>query len=125
MKKRFLTLSMLAALSGQLLADDYAYMVFTLSDGTTQRITVANLSLSFADGNLTAGNGTDVLTIPLTSLNKMAFSNGATTGVDAAMTDDGAEEIYDLKGHRVTRAQMRKGVYIIKTKTRTYKTTVK
>ena len=56
MKKKLLTMSVLAALSGQLLADDYAYMVFTLSDGTTQRITVDHLSLSFADGNMTASN---------------------------------------------------------------------
>ena len=125
MKKRLLTMSLLAALSGQLLADDYSYMVFTLSDGTTQRISVAGLSMSISGGNLTATSGTDVLTLPLTSLKTMAFANGATTGIDATTTDDGTEEIYDLQGHRVTRSQMRKGVYIIKTKNRTYKVNVK
>ena len=125
MKKRLLTMSVLAALSGNAMADGYAYMQFTLADGTTQLIAVDGLSLSFDGGTLTAGNGTETLTIPLSNMKSMAFTNGATTGIDAAMTSDDTEEIYDLKGHRVTRAQMRKGVYIIKTKNRTYKVNVR
>ena len=41
------------------------------------------------------------------------------------LSDDDSEEIYDLQGHRVTRAEMRKGVYIIKTKNRTYKVNIR
>ena len=125
MKKRLLTMSVLAALSGQLMADDYGYMVFTLTDGTTKVIASNGLNMSLADGSLTAKSGGDELTIPLNSLKAMAFSKGATTVIDASVTDDGTEEIYDLQGHRVTRAQMRKGVYIIKTKNRTYKVNVR
>ena len=125
MKKRLLTMTMLAALSGQLMADEYGYMVFTLTDGTTQSITASGLSLSFADGSLTAQNGSKTLTIPLGNLKTMAFSKDGQSGVDAVTTDDGDEEIYDLQGHRVTRAQMRKGVYIIKTKNRTYKVNIR
>ena len=125
MKKRLLTMTMLAALSGQLMADEYGYMVFTLSDGTTQSITASGLSLSFADGSLTAQNGSKTLTLPLSNLKTMAFSKDSQSGVDAVTTDDGDEEIYDLQGHRVTRAQMRKGVYIVKTKNRTYKVSVR
>ena len=118
-------MTMLAALSGQLMADEYGYMVFTLSDGTTQSITASGLSLSFADGSLTAQNGSKTLTIPLSNLKTMAFSKDGQSGVDTVTTDDGDEEIYDLQGHRVTRAQMRKGVYIVKTKNRTYKVSVR
>lgn len=118
-------MSVLAALSGQLMADDYGYMVFTLTDGTTKVIASNGLNMSLADGSLTAKSGGDELTIPLNSLKAMAFSKGATTVIDASVTDDGTEEIYDLQGHRVTRAQMRKGVYIIKTKNRTYKVNVR
>lgn len=118
-------MTMLAALGGTLMADEYGYMVFTLNDGTAQRITVNGLSLSFAGGSLTAKNGAETLTIPLSSLKTMAFSKDGLAGIEAATTDDGTEEIYDLQGHRVTRAQMRKGVYIIKTKNRTYKVNVR
>ena len=130
MKKRILTMSMLAALSGQLLADDYGYMVFTMSDGTTQSISANGLSLSFSNGSLTAKSGTNTLTISLTNLTKMAFS----TENDTAVTEigelgtlplDDTAEIYDLRGHQVTKAQMRKGVYIVKTKSRTYKVNVR
>ena len=125
MKKRLLTTSVLAALSLHLMADDYGHMVFTLTDGTTQSITASGLSLSFNDGNLKAVSGTNTLSIPLSNLKAMAFSQDGITGIDATMTDDGTEEIYDMQGHRVTRAQMRKGVYIIKTKNKTYKMNVR
>ena len=130
MKKRILTMSMLAALSGQLLADDYGYMVFTMSDGTTQSISADGLSLSFSDGSLTAVSGTNTLSIPLANLTKMAFSTGNETAVTEIkdredLPIDDAAEIYDLRGHQVTKAQMRKGVYIVKTKNRTYKVNVR
>ena len=38
---------------------------------------------------------------------------------------DEATDIYDLQGHKVTKAQMRRGVYIVKTKSRTYKMVVR
>ena len=118
-------MSVLAALSVHLMADEYGYMVFTLNDGTTQSIAANGLSLSFAGGNMTAKNGTEALTISLNSLNAMAFSKNGATAINNAMTDDDSEDIYDLQGHRVTRAEMRKGVYIIKTKNRTYKVNVR
>ena len=118
-------MTMLAALGGTLMADEYGYMVFKLSDGTTKSITASGLILSFSNGNLSAKSGNNELTIPLNNLNKMAFSKDSVTGIGDSMADDGTEEIYDLHGHRVTRAEMRKGVYIIKTKNRTYKVNVR
>jgi hypothetical protein len=44
--------------------------------------------------------------------------------VSSATLDD-AIEIYDLQGHQVNKAQMRKGVYIVKTKEKTCKIVVK
>jgi hypothetical protein len=42
-----------------------------------------------------------------------------------ATLDDENAEIYDLQGHQIQKEQMRKGVYIIKTKNRTRKILVK
>ena len=125
MKKRLLTMSALAALSGHLMADEFGYMVFTLNDGTMKSITANGLTLSFTDGNLSAKSGNNELTIPLNSLKVMAFSKNGVTAIGDTMADDDSEEIYDLQGHRVTRAEMRKGVYIIKTKNRTYKVNIR
>ncbi len=125
MKKRLLTMSVLAALSGHLMADEFGYMVFTLNDGTMKSITANGLTLSFTDGNLSAKSGNNELTIPLNSLKVMAFSKNGVTAIGDTMADDDSEEIYDLQGHRVTRAEMRKGVYIIKTKNRTYKVNIR
>ena len=125
MKKRLLTMSVLAALSGHLMADEFGYMVFTLNDGTMKSITASGLTLSFTDGNLSAKSGNNELTIPLNSLKVMAFSKNCVTAIGDTMAYDDSEEIYDLQGHRVTRAEMRKGVYIIKTKNRTYKVNIR
>lgn len=125
MKKRLLTMSVLAALSGHLMADEFGYMVFTLNDGTMKSITASGLTLSFTDGNLSAKSGNNELTIPLNSLKVMAFSKNCVTAICDTMAYDDSEEIYDLQGHRVTRAEMRKGVYIIKTKNRTYKVNIR
>ena len=40
-------------------------------------------------------------------------------------TLDEATDIYDLQGHKVSKEQMKKGAYIVKTKNRTYKMIVK
>ena len=125
MKKRLLTMSVLAALSGHMMADEFGYMVFTLNDGTMKSITANGLTLSFTDGNLSAKSGNNELTIPLNSLKVMAFSKNGVTAIGDTMADDDSEEIYDLQGNRVTRAEMRKGVYIIKTKNRTYKVNIR
>lgn len=127
--KKFFILSLLAATSGTVLADDYAYLVFTLTDGSTQSIATEGLSLKFNDTDLTAKSGTNALTFSLTSLKKMEFSNDGTSGIETVDCSkgniDSSSEIYDLQGHRVTKEQMRKGIYIVKDKNRTYKVNIK
>lgn len=117
-------MTLVGALSAQ--ADEpYAYLVFEMNDGTKASVPASSLTLTFSGTTLTAG--TQQFT--LTNLKSMYFSasNESTTGIgetDAAALDE-ATEIYDLKGHRVTREQMRRGVYIVKTKKGTSKIVVK
>ena len=133
MRKKLIFLSMLTTFSGSLKATDYDYLVFTLIDGTTQSIVTTNLSLTFNNGNLTARNETNTLVIPLVNLQKMEFSNDGTTVIEEyasfdqnqTLMIDNSAEIYDLQGNRVTKDQMRKGVYIIKQGNKTYKITVR
>ena len=127
--KKFLILGLLIILSIGMRASDYKYLLFTLTDGTTQSIDATGASISFSNGTLTATNGVSSLSIPLANLEKMAFSNEeGTTGIETVDIETLSDEhmsIYDLQGRSVSKGQMRKGIYIVKTHDKIYKTTVR
>ena len=105
---------------------DYTYLTFETTDGAKASVSVEGLTLSFSGTTLTAGTQT----FTLTNLNKMYFSTSdemTTTGISEIMKADldEATEIYDLQGHKVSKNQMRRGVYVIKTKQGTFKINVK
>jgi hypothetical protein len=123
MKKFFLFLTILVGtLTAQ--AEDYTYLTFETTDGAKASVAVADLTLTISGTTLTAGTQS----FTLSNLSKMYFSNtDETTGIEAitSATLDEDTDIYDLQGHKVTKAQMQKGVYIVKTKNRTYKIVMK
>ena len=127
--KKLLILTMLAALTMGARAAEYNYLVFTLNDGTTQSVSATDLNITFANGNLTATSGSNTVTIALSSLTKMEFSNDGTTGIDRVsydftITDD--TEVYDLNGRRLpSTATLSRGIYIIKSNGNTTKVQVK
>ena len=114
---------MAAALTTQ--AADYPYLTFVTTDGAKASVSVSSLTLTVSGTTLTAGSQS----FTLSNLSKMYFSTSdeTTTGIEeitnAAL--DEATDIYDLQGHKVTKEQMRKGVYIVKTKNRTNKIVVR
>ena len=120
MKKIALTLLILVGtLTAQ--ADGYTYLTFETTDGTKASVAIESLTLSINGTTLTAG--TQQFT--LSNLSKMYFSttDESTTGIESISIEslDEATDIYDLQGHKVTKAQMRRGVYIVKTNSKTYK----
>ena len=108
-------------------ADNYTYLTFETTDGTKASVSVASdITLSFNGALLTLGSQT----FTLTNLSKVYFSTSdetSTTGISTIMKADldEATEIYDLQGHKVSKDQMRRGVYVIKTKQGTFKLNVK
>jgi len=108
-------------------ADNYTYLTFETTDGTKASVSVASdITLSFNGALLTVGSQT----FTLTNLSKVYFSTSdetSTTGISTIMKADldEATEIYDLQGHKVSKDQMRRGVYVIKTKQGTFKLNVK
>ena len=106
-------------------AEDYTYLTFETTDGAKASVSVASdVTLSISGTTLTAG--TQQFT--LSNLSKMYFSTSdETTGISEVMKAnlDEATEIYDLQGHKVSKDQMRRGVYIVKTNSRTYKMVVR
>lgn len=126
MKKIILFLNMLVgAMAAQ--AGDYAYLTFETTDGSKVSVSVASdVTLTISGTTLTAGTQS----FTLANLSKMYFTTSdetSTTGISEVMkTDlDEATEIYDLQGHKVTKDQMHRGVYVIKTKQGTFKLNVK
>ena len=124
MKKLFLLLTVLVT-TLIVQAEGYTYLTFETTDGAKASVSVENLTLTISGTTLTAGSQQ----FTLSNLSKMYFSTSdeTTTGIEeitnAAL--DEATDIYDLQGHKVTKEQMRKGVYIVKTKSRTYKMVVR
>ncbi len=125
MKKILLLLTMLVGtLTAQ--AEDYTYLTFETTDGTKASVSVASdVTLTINGTTLTVGSQS----FTLTNLSKMYFSTSdeTATGIEEinSASIEEATDIYDLQGHKVSKEQMRKGVYIVKTKSRTYKMVVR
>ena len=125
MNKLLLTLLTTAAMVTASAAD-YQYLTFEMTDGTKASVEAANLSLIFDGTTLKVGK--ELFT--LTNLTKMYFSTGdETTGIsqieNGELKFDNSTEFFDLKGNRVSKDQIRKGIYIVKTKNGTAKLTVR
>ena len=124
MKKLFLLLTVLVTtLTAQ--AEGYTYLTFETTDGAKASVSVENLTLTISGTTLTAGSQQ----FTLSNLSKMYFSTSdeTATGIEeiTSASIEEATDIYDLQGHKVSKEQMRKGVYIVKTKSRTYKMVVR
>ena len=123
MKKIILLMTMMVGvLTAQ--AGDYTYLTFETTDGAKASVSVSDLTLTISGTTLTAGTQS----FTLSNLSKMYFSTSdETTGIEeiTSATLDEATDIYDLQGHKVTKAKMTKGVYIVKTKSKTYKMVVR
>ena len=106
--------------------DSYTYLTFETTDGVKASVPVSSLpvTINLDNSTLIIGNQSFVLA----DLSKMYFSTQSETtgieGISSATIDDDAV-IYDLHGRRVTKAQMRHGIYVIKTKQGTRKVSIK
>ena len=102
----------------------YNFLTFEMTDGAKVSVAISSLTLTINGNTLTAGSQT----FTLSNLSKMYFSNtDETTGIEemTSATLEEAAEFYDLQGHRIAKEQMTKGVYIVKTKSKTQKIVVK
>ena len=123
--KRIVLLLMAVVVVLSMQAADYTFLTFETTDGAKASVAVENLTITISGTTLTAGTQS----FTLSNLAKMYFSTSdeSTTGIEeiTSATLDEATDIYDLQGHKVSKAQMCKGVYIVKTKSKTFKMVVK
>lgn len=123
--KRLLFILMMMTGTLAMQAGDYPYLTFETTDGNKVSVSTESLTLTISGTTLTAGNQS----FTLVNLSRMYFSTSdeSTTGISETVTADLNEvtDIYDLKGNKVSKSQMQKGVYIVKTNKGTFKMTVK
>ena len=112
-----------ALLGTSTMADDFHYLTFETTDGAKASVEINSLSMTINGATLVAGNQT----FPLSNLSKMYFSvsdeTTSSTGIRQLDNLNSQEilAVYDLQGHKMAKEQMKKGVYIVKTKGGTYK----
>jgi hypothetical protein len=135
MKRQALTaMALLGTLAAQ--AADYQYLTIEKKDGTALSMTAVGLNITYANGKMTATNGTETATLALTELSRMLFSNTKDATAIATIEDlqpETAATVYDLSGRLVASevmpsalsSQLRKGVYIVRQNTKTVKIQVK
>lgn len=111
-------------------AEDYAYLTIVGADGGKTSLTAVGLTLSFSDGNLVARNAytDESLTLPLSSLASMNFSNDdETTGITSVhAVTSGDDAVYTIQGQRLpVGTPLKKGIYIVRKGSTTQKVQVK
>ena len=112
-----------ALLGTSAMADEFHYLTFETTDGAKASVEISSLSMTIEGTTLVAGNQT----FPLSNLSKMYFSvsdeTSSSTGIRQLDNLNSQEilAVYDLQGHKMAKEQMKKGVYIVKTKGGTYK----
>jgi hypothetical protein len=107
-------------------AEDYTYLTFETTDGAKTSVDVSSLpvTINLENSTLTIGNQT----FALADLSKMYFSKQSeTTGIQEVsfISLDEETDIYDMHGLKVTKDQMRRGIYVMKTKQGTSKVSIK
>lgn len=124
MTKKLLLLLMFMSGTFAAHADDYSYLTFETTDGAKTSVSVSSLTITISGTTLTAGGQS----FTLSNLSKMYFSTSdQTTGINDIFSSDTDQitDIYDLQGRKVSKDQMRSGVYVIKTAQGTRKVNVK
>ena len=127
-------MALLGTLAAQ--AADYQYLTIEKKDGTALSMTAVGLNITYANGRMTATNGTETATLALTELSRMFFSNTKDATAIATIENlqpETAATVYDLGGRLVASevmpsalsSQLRKGVYIVRQNTKTVKIQVK
>lgn len=101
------------------------YLTFELTDGAKVSVLLtSDASVSFKGTTLFIGKETFLLV----NLKRIYFSTSDDTTtsikVPSMVRGEDIEEIFDLKGQKVNKGQMRRGIYILKNKNGTFKLNV-
>jgi hypothetical protein len=115
-------------------AEDYNYLTFETSSGTTTSVALSNLKITFANGKLVAVNSATSTSLALSELSKMYFSNTSSTGIESVGTSTTTSvKVYTVTGMFIgefasvneATQNLKKDVYVVKADDKTFKIAVK
>lgn len=126
--KHFLIAAALA-FSMSAYAADYPWLTFKLADNSELSVASDNLEISYSDGNLTLSSPTVNQIIPVATIKSMQFTSQSSSVGDVAIAASGLSDYYSITGVKVgrfasveeARKALPSGVYIRKSKDKTYK----
>ena len=137
MKRFVLLLTVLLTVNGKWSmvngqSTNFPYLTFETTEGAKASIPVSSLTMTINGNTLTVGDQQ----FTLTNLAKMYFSTNDETaaGIENVNDNENYTEIYDLQGKKVhvemvngksLNGKLPKGIYIVKTKEKTYKMMVR
>ena len=113
-------LMVIGVLSAQ--AGDYAYLVFTNTEGETTAIPVSGMEMAIDGTNLRVTSVDGTVTFVLTELSSMQFStDGTLSSLESVLRADKSVEIYTLTGAKVgvwssleaASSALSEGVYVV------------
>lgn len=133
--KKFLIIMAALLISISMQAYDYPYLSFQTSEGTVQSVSVNELIITFSNGQLVLTNTDGSQTFSLSDLSYMFFSKEQnTTGVTRIEdVSNQTVEVFTLNGLVIGRfeslqkakAELKPGLYLIKSNGKTQKVVVR
>lgn len=97
MKKVLLLLAVCSAMMTH--ASTYNYLVFTNTEGTNTAFNVKNLTLNVEDGTLQVTNADGTVSLLLTALKSMQFSeDGTVSAVENILNADAPVQVFSVSG---------------------------
>ncbi len=120
-------------------AQTYSYVNLVQADATVTQVDASDLEITFADGQLTATTNSGAVTIDLSSMDYLEFSDTEivsklTDGVSATeISESSVAEVYSVDGVRLAQgssvaealSNLRPGLYVVRQGSRTFKTVKK
>ena len=135
MKRMILALAAACTTATAVRADDYPYLTFESGDGTQISFASSALSITYSDGKLTVNDGTNSQVLEAADLSRMFFSSSEANAISGVAPADGEGSwkayslagihLGDFTGKASLEEQLPAGVYIVKTKSQTFKIAVK
>ncbi len=97
MKKVFLLLAVCTTMMAH--ASTYNFLVFTNTEGTNTAFSVKNLMLNVEDGTLQVTNADGTISLLLTALKSMQFSeDGTLTALENVLDADAPVQVFSVSG---------------------------
>ncbi len=131
--RKLLAIALLALVFLPMKAGDYKYLVMQTTSGELTFLSTEQLTMTIEDGQLTAKSTAAGQAFTLSDLDRMYFSTTANSISNATIPHNAEGEIFTATGARIGKYKnlttacktLKKGIYIVKTKSSTHKIIVK